>query len=79
MLFNSFSFIIFFPIVTLLYFVIPHKFRYIWLLIASYYFYMNWNAVYVLLLLASTVITYTGGLLIDAAEAGKEKKNDGSV
>ena len=75
MLFNSLQFFIFFPVVVFLYFVIPDRFKYIWLLAASYYFYMNWNAVYVLLLLTSTVITYTGGLLIDAAEAGKVKKN----
>ena len=49
MLFNSIDFLIFFPIVTLLYFLIPYRFRYIWLLLASYYFYMAWNPVYALL------------------------------
>lgn len=67
MLFNSYNFLIFFPIVTLIYFLIPHKIRYIWLLIASYYFYMCWNAKYALILLASTVITYASGILIDRA------------
>lgn len=65
MLFNSLSFLIFFPIVLLIYFIIPKKIRYIWLLITSYYFYMCWNAKYALLLLASTLVTYLGGLLID--------------
>ena len=64
MLFNSLSFLIFFPIVLLIYFVIPKKIRYIWLLIASYYFYMCWNVKYALLLLISTVITYSAGLII---------------
>ncbi len=64
MLFNSFSFLVFFPIVLLVYFVIPRKVRYIWLLICSYYFYMGWNAKYALLLLASTAITYAAGVLI---------------
>ena len=64
MLFNSISFLIFFPVVILLYFIIPHRFRYIWLLAASYYFYM---AVYALLMLTSTFITYTSGILIDKA------------
>ena len=64
MLFNSLSFLIFFPIVLLIYFVIPKKIRYIWLLIASYYFYMCWNAEYALLLLGSTLITYFAGLII---------------
>ena len=69
MLFNSIDFLIFFPIVTLLYFLIPHRFRYIWLLIASYYFYMAWNPVYALLMLTSTFITYLSGILIDRANS----------
>ena len=66
MLFNSYEFLLFFPVVVLLYFVVPKKIRYIWLLIASYYFYMGWNAKYALLLLTSTFITYVSGLLISA-------------
>lgn len=46
MLFNSLEFLIFLPIVLLVYFVIPPKIKNIWLLIASYYFYMCWNAKY---------------------------------
>ena len=68
MLFNSIDFLIFFPIVTLLYFLIPNRFRYIWLLIASYYFYMAWNPVYALLMLTSTFITYLSGILIDRSD-----------
>lgn len=64
MLFNSLDFIIFLPIVALIYFIIPNKVKYLWLLIASYYFYMCWNAKYALLILFSTVITYASGLLI---------------
>ncbi len=65
MIFNSYQFLIFFPIVTILYYVIPQKFKYIWLLICSYFFYMCWNAKYALLMLFSTAVTYTGGLLIE--------------
>ena len=64
MLFNSIDFLFFFPVVTLLYFVIPKKVRYIWLLIASYYFYMSWNPKYALLIALSTILTYGGGLLL---------------
>lgn len=64
MLFNSFNFLIFFPIVLIVYFVIPGKVRYIWLLMTSYYFYMCWNTEYALLLLGSTMITYIAALLI---------------
>ncbi len=64
MLFNSLEFLIFFPVVTLIYFLIPHKVRYIWLLLASYYFYMCWNPKYALLIGTSTVVTYLSGILI---------------
>lgn len=65
MLFNSVDFLLFFPIVVLLYFIIPQKVRWVWLLIISYYFYMNWNAVYALLLFSSTLVTYLSGILMD--------------
>lgn len=65
MLFNSIDFLIFFPIVVLVYFILPNKIKYLWLLAASYYFYMCWNAKYALLILASTIITYASGLLIE--------------
>lgn len=64
MLFNSIDFLIFFPIVVLVYFVMPKKIKHLWLLFASYYFYMCWNAKYALLIFSSTVITYVSGLLI---------------
>jgi len=64
MLFNSFDFLAFFPIVLLVYFIIPKKVRYLWLLVTSYYFYMCWNAKYALLLLGSTMITYILALLL---------------
>lgn len=65
MLFNSLDFLIFFPIVTLLYFVFPKKVRYLWLLASSYYFYMCWNAKYALLMLFSTFVTYICSLLLE--------------
>ena len=64
MIFNSIDFLIFFPIVTLIYGVIPKKIKYIWLLIASYYFYMCWNPKYAILIALSTAVTYAAGLII---------------
>lgn len=69
MLFNSYNFLIFFPIVVGITFLIPKKWQYIWLLIASYYFYMNWDARYALLLFFSTAITYLSGLAISYVRA----------
>lgn len=62
MLFNSVEFLVFFPIVLAVYFVMPKKTRYIWLLITSYYFYMSWNPKYALLMLTSTVLTWLTGI-----------------
>lgn len=74
MIFNSFSFLIFFPIVTLIYFVIPRRVRWVWLLLASYYFYMSWHAEYALLMAASTFVTYACSLFIDKVESVKKRK-----
>lgn len=65
MLFNSINFILFFPVVFIVYYLMPKKFQYLWLLVTSYFFYMCWNAKYALLLLASTAVTYIGAILID--------------
>ncbi|MCM1189187.1 MAG: MBOAT family protein [bacterium] len=74
MLFNSFSFLIFFPAVTLVYFIIPRKIRYIWLLFASYFFYMCWNAKYVALIATSTLITWVCGILLGKTKKARIKK-----
>lgn len=64
MLFNSLPFLIFFPLVTLLYWVLPFRLRNPMLLIASYYFYMCWEPVYALLILLSSITTWGCALLI---------------
>ena len=71
MLFNSAKFLLFFPIVVLGYFVLPKRITNLYLLLASYFFYMCWSARYALLLLFSTFITYAGGLILE-----KIKKTD---
>ncbi|MGN0437961.1 MAG: MBOAT family O-acyltransferase [Lachnospiraceae bacterium] len=75
MLFNSIDFLIFFPIVLFIYFVIPKKIKHIWLLVASYYFYMCWNAKYALLIFTSTVITYISGVLIEKIKTSDKEDN----
>lgn len=65
MLFNSLEYLIFFPIVVLLYFAMPAKAKNLWLLAASYYFYMGWNARYAFLLLFVTIATYAGSLALE--------------
>ena len=69
MLFNSFAFLVFFPIVCVLYYALPTlRLRNLFLLAASYYFYMNWEPTYALLLLTSTVITYAAARFISGGE-----------
>lgn len=65
--FVSVSFLVFFPVVTVVYFSLPQRWRWLWLLCASYFFYMSWNPEYCLLLLATTASTYGLGLLIGRA------------
>jgi len=64
MLFNSGQFLLFFPLVVLVNFILPKSFRWIWLLLSSYYFYMCWEPAYALLMLLSTVLTYLSGVAI---------------
>lgn len=71
MLFNSTEFILFFPIVLILYFLAPKKMRLYILLVASYIFYMGWNAKYALLIAFSTFATYISGLIIDKVNTKK--------
>lgn len=73
MVFNSVDFLIFFPIVLFVYFLIPRKVRYIWLLITSYYFYMSWNPKYAILIAVSTVITYASGVLMGRLKTGNQE------
>ena len=68
MLFNSAEFLIFFPLVTLGYFLIPPRFRCGWLVAASCYFYMAFIPPYIFILLALIAIDYTAGRLIEKAQ-----------
>ena len=74
MTFNSLQFLIFLPVVILVYFLLPHKVRWVWLLIASYYAYMSWNVWLVFLILGTTIVSYVAGLLIARTERKGIKK-----
>jgi len=76
MLFNSFEFLVFFPTVVGLFFLLPHRFRWLLLLIASYTFYMFWRVDYAILLAISTLMDYVCGLMMDRhpVEATSKRK-----
>lgn len=75
MLFNSFAFILFFPIVCIIYWILPFKYRNIFLLIASYYFYMNWNPTYGILILFSSIVTWASAIWMSKKKSTNTKKN----
>ncbi len=75
MLFNSLLFLLFFPIVCILYFILKsNKTRIPFLLIASYYFYMNWNPSYAILLFTSTLLTFLCGVYVEKYKEDKQTK-----
>ncbi len=74
MLFNSLEFALFFPIVTILFFMLPHKFRWLLLLLASCFFYMFFKPIYILILILTIVIDYFAGIWIAQEEDKKKKK-----
>ncbi len=67
MLFNSLKFLLFFPAAVLLYYLVPPRWRHIWLTVVSYLFYACFAPIYVLLLFAVTLITFLAGLGIERA------------
>jgi len=73
MLFNSIPFLIFFPIVTLLFYLLPHKYRWILLLAASCFFYMFFVPQYILILLITILIDYAAGIYIEKTEGERRK------
>jgi D-alanyl-lipoteichoic acid acyltransferase DltB (MBOAT superfamily) len=74
MLFNSFAFLVFFPVVTVLFFLLPHKFRWQLLLAASCFFYMFFKPEYILILFGTIIIDYFAGLKIYASNSASTKK-----
>lgn len=74
MLFNSFEFLIFFPIVTIAYYLSPHRFRWILLLLASCVFYMFFVPIYILILLITILIDYFAAIYISKATSERRRK-----
>lgn len=73
MLFNSVQFLIFFVIITILFFILKHKYRWILLLIASSIFYITFIPPYIFILLALILIDYTAGIYIEKSQDKKRK------
>lgn len=77
MVFNSFIFWVIFPLIFLVYWIIPKRFntaRKIWLLMVSYLLYLNWNPFFSLVLLYVTAVTYFGAISISSKFDKRRKK-----
>ena len=71
MLFNSFGYAVFLPIIFLLHWITPRKWRWALLLAASCFFYATWGPEYILVLLLTIVISYYAALYME--RAGKQR------
>jgi alginate O-acetyltransferase complex protein AlgI len=67
MLFNSIEYFVFLPVVLVVFFALPVRVRWVWLLGASWYFYGSWSARYLALFIANTAVAYAAGLALDRA------------
>ena len=74
MLFNSFTYVLFLPLVALLYWLAPHKLRAPILLVASYVFYMSWMKIYGILMISLTAVNFLIGLLLSRASVHRTKR-----
>ena len=72
--FNSWQFLLFLPAVVMLYWALPHKARWAMLLIASYIFYMSWNAWLIVLIMITTVTAYGFAIGIEKTQNVRLKK-----
>lgn len=74
MTFNSLTYVIFFSIVFILYWLLPHCFRKYLLFITSYYFYMSWSAKGLVLIFFTTIISYVAAIILERTEDKLKKK-----
>lgn len=75
MVFSSLTFMfVFLPIVLILYYIVPKKFKNLFVLISGLIFYAWGEPVYVLIMIVSTLIDYTAGLLIYRFDKSKTIK-----
>ena len=75
MVFNSIAFVVFLPIVVVLFYLLPHKWRWLMLLTASCVFYMWFVPKYILILLVTIIIDYMAGILMERyADQPRKKK-----
>src|SRR6516162_2549175 len=73
MLFNSIAFLVFFPVVTVLFFLLPHRARWAHLLVASCVFYAYFVPVYLLILAFTIAVDYVAGIMIERPQGRRRR------
>lgn len=74
MLFNSFAFPVFLTAVAVIFYVLPHRYRWVLLVVASASFYALLSVAYLGLLLVATLVAYGGAIAIDSAPMGRRRR-----
>ena len=76
MLFNSIEFLIYLPVVFLLYWFVfkPLRWQNLFVVIASYVFYGWWDWRFLLLIALTTFCSYMSGILLDRNEGNRKKQ-----
>lgn len=72
--FNSLSFLLYFVVVFFVHRILPFRFRWIWLLASSYFFYLCWNVWLIVLILFTTATAYVAGIRIEGTKDQKVKR-----
>ena len=74
MVFTSINFLIFFPLLAILHYSVPVKWRWFVLLVSSYFFYINIKPIYAFLTAGITISTYFFTRLMDQTDRDEKKK-----
>lgn len=74
MLFNSIEFFVFLPVVFILYWSLPHKYRWVLVLASSYYFYMCWNAKCIVWILLTTIVSYVAARWLEKEKSHRKQR-----
>ena len=74
MSFDSITFILFMTIVFIIYWFINNKYRWILLLIASYYFYLSWDVKGIFLIISTTILSYSSAILMEKINEKEKRK-----
>ena len=75
MSFTTFEFFLFALTALVVYYIIPKKVRWVWLLILSYIYYFSYHVTTVWMMILTTAVTYTGGVLLGRLNGLKPDKD----